>query len=310
MFRNVLVPVDGSPLAEHALPWAVAAARPDGIVHLVHVHVVPIPVAVEGMVMVHPTDDQVLRDHESSYLGRLTERVRAAAPGVTVTTRNIDPDGPFIDALVETVDATSSELVAMATHGRGPLARLLLGGVTDRLVRDAPVPVLVLRPADEYAPLELADRPRLDHLVIPLDGSALAERVLDPAVRLGRVFGTDYTLALILASHPDPDTPARPGPWDLPASTNGVATPAQEAEAYLDRIAGLIDERKKTARTKVVRSGHPVAAVLDLAGGDPATGIALATHGRSGIGRLLKGSVADEVVRQAPGPVLVFHPPG
>jgi nucleotide-binding universal stress UspA family protein len=261
------------------------------------------------MVMFHPTDDQVLRDYESSYLSRLTGRIQAAAPGLTVTARNLDPDGPFIDALVEAVDATSSELVAMATHGRGPLARLLLGSVTDQLVRHAPVPVLVLRPADEYAPLELADRPRLDHLVIPLDGSALAERAIDPAVRFGRAFGAHYTLALVLDPLARPDAVTRPRPWDLPDSVY-PGTPAEQAETYLDRIAGLIDERKKVARTQVVRLGHPAAAVLDLAGGDPATGIALATHGRSGIGRLLRGSVADEVIRKAPGPVLVFHPPG
>jgi nucleotide-binding universal stress UspA family protein len=309
MFRNVLVPVDGSPLAEHALPWAIAAAGPSGIVHLVHVHEAPVPVAVEGMVMASPTDDLILRDFEGEYLGRLTERVRAAAPGLTVTARNLDPDGPFIDALTEAVTATTTELVAMATHGRGPFARLLLGSVTDQFVRHAPVPVLVLRPTDEYAPLELAARPQLDHLVIPLDGSALAEQVLDPAVRLGRVFGADYTLALVLDPLARPDVVARPRAWDLP-DTVYPATPAQQAEAYLDRIARLIDERKEAARTRVVRGRPPAAAVLDLTGGDPATGIALATHGRSGIGRLLKGSVAGEVIRKAPGPVLVFHPPG
>jgi nucleotide-binding universal stress UspA family protein len=296
MFRNVLVPVDGSPLAEHALPWAIAAARPSGLVHLVHVHEIPVPVAVEGMIMASPTDDQVLRDYESDYLGRLTERVRAAAPGVTVTARNIDPDGPFIDALAEAAADTSSELVAMATHGRGPLARFLLGSVTDELVRHAPVPVLVLRPADESAPPELAARPRLEHLVIPLDGSDLAERALDPAVRFGRVFGSDFTLVLVRDPLAGPDA-AHPDTLE-------------QAEAYLGRIADRIDDRKKEVRTRVVRSGHPAEAVLDLAGGDPGTGIALATHGRSGIGRLLKGSVADEIVRKAGGPVLVFHPPG
>jgi nucleotide-binding universal stress UspA family protein len=62
--------------------------------------------------------------------------------------------------------------------------------------------------------------------------------------------------------------------------------------------------------TQVVRAGPPADAILELAGSDPATGVALATHGRSGIGRLLKVSVADEVIRKALGPVLVFHPPG
>jgi nucleotide-binding universal stress UspA family protein len=260
------------------------------------------------MIMASPTEDQVLRDFESDYLGRLTERVRAAAPGVTVTARNIDPDGPLIDALGEAVAATSSELVVMATHGRGLFTRLLLGSVTDQFVRHAPVPVLVLRPADEYAPLELAARPRLEHLVIPLDGSGMAEQVLHPAVRLGRVFGADYTLLLVLDSLTDPDAVAHIRTPDPPGLASPI-TPARRAEAYLGWIAHLVGDHKKV-QTMLVREGPPADVVLRLVGSDPATGVALATHGRSGIGRLLKGSVADEVIRKAPGPVLVFHPPG
>jgi nucleotide-binding universal stress UspA family protein len=309
MFHNVLVPVDGSPLAEQVLPWAIAAAGPSGIVHLVHLHEAPVPVVVEGMVIPPPTGDEAQRDYEADYLGRLSWRVQQAAPGVTVTARNIDPDGPFADALAGAVAATSSELVAMANHGRGPFARSLLGSVTDECVRHSPVPVLVLRPVGGRPPAELAAKPRLDHLVIPLDGSALAERVIDPAVRFGRVFGADYSLALVLDPLAKPDAVAKPGLWDLPDTNHHPTTPAQQAEAYLDRIARLIDKRKEAVRTKVIRSRSPASAVLELAGNDPATGIALATHGRSGMTRLLRGSVADAVVRKAPGPVLVFHPP-
>jgi nucleotide-binding universal stress UspA family protein len=297
MFRNVLVPVDEVRLAEAALPWALAAAGPSGAVHLVHAHLLAAPVAVEGMLLSSPSEDATLRGFEAEALDRLADRVRAAAPGVTVTARTIDPDGPFIEALTGAAADTSSELVVVATHARGPLARFVLGSVTDELVRHSPVPVLVVRPPAGGAAADLSARPRLDHLVIPLDGSALAERIIDPAVRLGHLFGADYTLVLVTDPHPSRD-PQRP--------TDSLTA----AETYLRGAAKSVFERKGVAWPRVVQTGSPVEAVLGIAGEVPLTGIALATQGRSGIGRLLHGSVADEVIRKASGPVLVFHPPG
>jgi nucleotide-binding universal stress UspA family protein len=294
MFRNVLVPVDGSPQAEHALPWALAVTGPSGTVHLVHVHDVLAPVAVEGMVMI-PTDEEGRRASEETYLGGLTARVRAAAPGVTVTARNVDPDGPFVEALTGAVNAAGAELVVMTTHGRGPFGRFLLGSFSDEVVRHSPVPVLVVRRGDEEPPADLSARPGLNHLVVPLDGSDLAERIVDPAVRIGATFGADLQLVLVL------DAPGDPG-------RDGTA--ARATQDYLDRVVGRIADRSGKARTRVISGGSPAEAILKAAGGDPATGIALATHGRSGLGRMLRGSVADEVIREAVGPVLVFHPPG
>jgi nucleotide-binding universal stress UspA family protein len=307
MFRNVLVPLDGSPLAEHALPWAIAAAGPSGAVHLVHVHVPPAPLVVEGVVVADPNLDQSIREQEGGYMARLAERVRTAAPTLSVVARTIDTDDPLADALSKAVTDAGADLVAMTTHGRGAFARFWLGSVSDEFLRQSPVPALVLRPRDANAPADLAARPALKHLVIPLDGSDLAERIVEPAVRFGTTFGADFTLVLVLDALDDPDAVARIKQPDLPDSVNPT-TPAQRAEMYLDRVTRSIADKKGTAWTKLVRAGSPAEVVLGLAGNDPATGVALATHGRSGITRLLKGSVAEDVVRKAPGPVLVFHP--
>src|SRR4051794_19940352 len=107
MFRNVLVPVDSTPLPEHALPWAVAAAGPGGAVHLIHVHQYLTPMAVEGMIFSGPADDLAIREAEEVGLNRLADRVRAFAPGVRVTARDLDPDGPFADAFTAAVAATA-----------------------------------------------------------------------------------------------------------------------------------------------------------------------------------------------------------
>ncbi len=309
MFRNVLVPVDGSESAEHALPWALAAAGPTGTVHLVHVHVAPAPIMIEGVVVSDPTLDRTIRDQEADYMTHLVDRVKTAAPGLTAEARTVDTDEPMADALARVAADVGADLVAMTTHGRGAFARFWLGSVSDEFLRQSPVPVLVLRPKEGTAPPDLAGRPRLAHLIVPLDGSDLAERIVEPAVKVGSAFGADYTLVLVLDSLNDPDAVARIKQPDLPDSVNPT-TPKQRAEEYLDRVARSIGERHGSARTTLVREGSPAEVVLGLAGKDPAAGIALATHGRSGLTRLLMGSVADEVVRKAPGPVLVYHPAG
>ena len=307
MFRTVLVPLDGSASAEHALPWALAAAGPSADIHLVHVHVAPVPMMVEGVVVADPTLDQSIREQEGDYMAHLAERVRAAGPDRSVTARTIDSDDPLAEAIGQAAEDAAADLVVMTTHGRGPFARFWLGSVSDEFLRHSPVPTLVLRPRDDKSPPNLTAKPTLRHLIIALDGSELAERVIDPAAQFAARFGADCTLVLVLESLSDPDAVARIQQPDLAGSSNPT-TPAERAEMYLDRFARSIAAKGGTARTKLVREGAPGEVVLGIAGNDPASGIALATHGRSGITRLLMGSVADDVIRHAPGPVLVFHP--
>lgn len=94
----------------------------------------------------------------------------------------------------------------MTTHGRGPVSRLLLGSVADRLVREVPIPVLLVRP-HEAAP-DLASEPVLRHILVALDGSALAEQVLEPVVALGTLMQADYSLLRVYGplvdTHLDP----------------------------------------------------------------------------------------------------------
>jgi nucleotide-binding universal stress UspA family protein len=307
MFRTVLVPLDGSPSAEHALPWALAAAGPSAAIHLVHVHIAPVPMMVEGVVVSDPTLDQSIREQEGDYMANLAERVRTAGPDVSVTARTVDSDAPLAEAIGRAAEEAEADLVVMTTHGRGPFARFWLGSVSDEFLRHTPVPTLVLRPRDDKTPANLASRPSLRQLVVALDGSELAERVVEPASKLAVQFGADCTLVLVLESLNDPDAVARIWQPDLPQSANPT-TPVQRAELYLDRFARSISAKGGSAQTNLVREGAPGEVVLGIAGNDPSTGIALATHGRSGFSRLLMGSVADDVVRHAPGPVLVFHP--
>jgi nucleotide-binding universal stress UspA family protein len=308
MYRNVLVPVDGSALAEHAVPWALAATAPSGTVHLVHVHEFITPAEVEGMSTVGLPLDEERWAAEEAYLGKLAERVRAAAPTAAVATRHVEPDGPFDEMLTRAATDAAAELVVIATHGRGPFARFFLGSVTDGVVRHSPVPVLVLRPLEWDTPVDLTRRPHVRNILVAVDGSELAGRVVPPAARIGRVLGGEFTVFMVREPAPAEVLPGLE-PYRLPDDWE-PGPGAEKARKYLDRVARTLRDGGATAHTKLEPAGPPAEAILDFAHRHPGTLVALATHARSGLTRLLAGSVADQVIRNGIGPVLVFHPPG
>jgi nucleotide-binding universal stress UspA family protein len=200
----------------------------------------------------------------------------------------------------------------MATRGRGPLGRFWLGSVADRLVRQASIPIVLVQPKD-VAP-DLVIEPMIRRVLIPLDGSELAEQILEPALALGQAIPAEYTLLRVVKQM----TPASYDPANKRVSGLRESHMKQlqeldrqhwtEAQEYLERAAERLRARSLTVQTRVVAHEQPAAAILDDAQQHPVDLIALATHGRGGLKRLLLGSVADKVLRGATIPVLVYRP--
>jgi nucleotide-binding universal stress UspA family protein len=212
---------------------------------------------------------------------------------------------PFVaDALDGHAKSTGNDFIIMTTHGRGPLSRFWLGSVADELVRRATVPLLLIRPL-ETAP-DFASEPQLRRIAIPLDGSTLAEQVLESAIGLGSLMQADYTLVHIYGplvdSGVDPLNYATVGGHELSLEQRRT-----DAESYLNRVAKRLKERGFTVETHVGFAQHPASAILDSAEHLGMSLIALETHGRRGLTRLLLGSVADKVIRGASIPVLVHR---
>ncbi len=309
MFRDIVVPVDGTGLAERAIPWALAALAPNGTLHLTHAHVFPTPMLVEGVVVSDPAFDNNLRDQETDYLAKLAARVRTAMLGYRVQMRNIDSDNPPAVALAEAVGAIGADMVVMAAHNRGAFARFLLGSFADDMLKTSPVPVMTLRVEgrNEDVP-DLTEKAVLNRLIVPLDGSELAERIVDTAVQFAAALKARITLLLVLDAIDDRGAIERMTRAELDEIAHHT-TLEERAAAYLEVVAKTIATAGGTAETKLVHHGAAAKVILDAANGDPHTGIALATHGRGGVTWLLRGSVADEVIHNAVGPVLAFHPP-
>src|SRR5262249_53458191 len=137
--------------------------------------------------------DSKVRENEKVYLQEVLQRLAPLAP-VRVTSDLLE--GPVATAVLHRAVATGTDLIIMTTHGRGPLTRLWLGSVADQLLRQAPVPILLVRP--QKGQPDLAWKPKLDRVLIPLDGSDLAETILEPALALGSLVQAHYTLLHVL----------------------------------------------------------------------------------------------------------------
>jgi nucleotide-binding universal stress UspA family protein len=305
MIRSILVPLDGSAFGEHALPLAAGLARHGAVLNLVHVHQVVPPATIAG-VAVMDTLDLHLRQDEQAYLADVVRRLREVGP-IEVQTTLVDGDvEPAIRAEAARVEA---ELVVMSTHGRGTLGRFWLGSVADELVRDLPRPVVVVRP-HEGKP-DLHREPDLSQILLPLDGTAHAEQIIEPALRLGELFDASYTLVRVVK--PALRDSYVPDGSFVQASLMSEVQVLQkhlhdEAQAYLDRVAARLKERRVRVSTRVLVDEQPAVAILLEAQARQVGMIVLETHGRSGLSRLFRGSLADKIVRGGTVPVLLNRP--
>jgi nucleotide-binding universal stress UspA family protein len=291
MYRSILVPLDGSAFGEHALPFALSLARQAGAhLHLAHVHVTPIPA---------DANDAELRASERMYFEGLVQRIEAHWD-VPITTMLLD--GPVAATLHEYAIARQADLVVMTTHGRGALSRFWLGSIADTLIRQVSLPLVLIRPQEQ--PLDLVHEPSVRHILIPLDGSPLAERMLTYATELGRLVQAEYTLLRAI----EPSYMAYGNElYGVAINTQAMEQLQAQAQEYLERLAVRL--RADDLQVQTASMIDPVAtAILDYAEAHSVDLIALETHGRSGLARLLMGGVADKVIRGATVPVLLHRP--
>lgn len=299
MFKRILVPLDGSPLAETALAPAIALAQRFGaellLVRTILVHV--FPGADPG-----PAQLDALREAEA-YLEHISYRVEAT--GVKVQTA-IPYDTPSA-GITDQAAFRHVDLIIMSTHGRKWVDALLHPSVTMQVLEHTTAPILAWKHSETAETLSL---PRFmtdaaAPIVVPLDGSILAESALPIAEGLSQRFGNP--LLLVSVTEP-PRIPV--GPYDYPAMLASVDEAAiAETRTYLKRKQQEIAGRGQQVETESA-IGSPAAAIEDCIQDKNAGLVVIASHGRGGLGRWLLGSVAQQVLRDTETPVLLvrFHP--
>jgi nucleotide-binding universal stress UspA family protein len=291
MYSKIMVPLDGSPFSERALPLAVALAHRSGAeLRLVHV--------------VIPLANKVFLEMEGGaqeYLTKIARRI-VEESGIEAVPVRLVSRQTTVGELSYYSAEEGIDLVVMATHGWGGLQRAWLGSVTDGLIREARVPVLAFRPGADDSPR--LDGKAIEQVLVPLDGSALSESVLGEALALG---GPEAQYNLIRVVPVGPPSASISGALELELRQELLDALQTGAEQYLDEIAARLRAEGRQVRTVVRMHPQPAKAILDQAAEIEADLIALATHGRSGLARFALGSVADKVLRAADGPVLVLR---
>ncbi|MDZ7778883.1 MAG: universal stress protein [Gemmatimonadota bacterium] len=298
MYNQIMVTLDGSKFAEAALPLAITLSRRTGAaLHLVTV-VEPVPA------FAYEEWASAAEEWTREYLAKLTEDVSNRTNG-KVTSSILS--GHAVDMLQKEASGQQVDLVVMASHGRGAISRLWLGSVADRFVRQADRPVLLVRPDEKETP-DLEDETAFDNLLVPLDGSELAESALAHATEFGELFGSAYHLTRVVAYPVDLASPYLPHTAQM---NQEVLEEAKERAAeHLEMQAERMRRRGLRVTTSVTvdaQAGHGILLEAEAVDSDA---IAMATHGRKGLSRALLGSTADKVLRGTHLPLLLHRPVG
>jgi nucleotide-binding universal stress UspA family protein len=285
MLGCVLVPLDGSALAERALPFAATLSRTRGGRLLLLRVLTPRPPRGEQLVL-EPT--------AHAELDAVADRLRGHGLEVEVEV-STTLFGDVANMIVAAARHHTAELIVMSTHGRGGLGRWVYSSVAEQVMRLAPVPILLVPANCERTwPVQ-----RSPHILLALDGSDLAARAIDPTGTLAHALEAHVTLLQVLP------------PLNAAASSfvyeNQAAVEAAAARSLADAADTL---RQAGVRVSVrIEFGRPAACIAEVAREDDVDAIVMATHGRSGLSRVVLGSVATETLQRAGLPVLLVGPP-
>jgi nucleotide-binding universal stress UspA family protein len=284
MFKRILVPLDGSALAESVVPHAIRLPRAPGadVVLLRALPAVGIP---------RFDDKPILEEMEKQaeeYLGRIDTKLE----GMGIPTQWIVREGDPAEVILDICDELKVDLIAMSTRARSDLGRWVFGSVAERIQRHARVPLLLVR-GEEEAPADWEGAGEFKRILLPLDGSALAEAAVPFATKIGKA--CDGTITVLQAVVIPPLPGLEP--------TSLVAEAVERVQEYLDGVLPKLDGRG-VAR---VVEGIPADMILAMAEKEKTDLVVMTTHGRGGLRRFMMGSVANRVIRGLGGPVLLIR---
>jgi len=297
MYEQVLVPTDGSKIAEQAIPYARMLQQKLGSrVELVRVIEEPHPEPSNpsyASYLQHMTTS--LQSETAIYLQELAESLRAEGLAVSWSVKLGNP----ATVIGDMADSQPSTLIAMCSHGRSGQSRWWLGSTTDKVIHASASPVLVVRTQSPH--LRSIGASGFQSCIAPLDGSVRAEQVLPHIVAWARAFSLKVRLIRVI---PELDSHTLEL---LPEASNDDRV--SRAKDYLDSVRGRLLEQGIRDVAVTVERGHPANYLADLAHNSPDSLMIMGTQGlgSSGVYRWTMGSVSQRVAGNSPAPVLVVR---
>ena len=297
---KILVTLDGSPAAEAVLPYVLLlAARlriPIELISIIDLtELARSAAAYESLFLDQLAEDETRRRRE--YL----EKIAPSFANGQIDCRILK--GNPASSIVEYAAQNPAAIIAMATHGRSGLNRWLLGSVAEKVLRSTSNPLLLIR----STPTAVTEQQvSIQSIMVPLDGSALAESVLPPVSKLAKKL---YAEMVLFRAYNIP-----PGFYDAGGGfaidlDRLLAQTEADVLNYLEEKKAALKKAGVSSVTIASRQGYDADEIINYAGNRPDRLIAMCSHGRSGVRRWAVGSVAETVVRHCSSPVLVFRAP-
>ena len=313
MYSKVIVPLDGSDLSEQSLPYAELIAKSlDVPIELVQAYDILPPSLLGGSNRQGVVSALEEGSRARALVSMENQRRRLESDGLSVNL--VAQRGPAADVIVAVAGAEPTALVVMSTHGRGGISRWVMGSVTDKVLHTIPNPMLIVR-ANVLGPA--APESSLRSVVVPLDGSPLSELAIPHAISVAGALSAGITVLRITPSEdqyrtqlnlalPEMGTGTMPD-FDMASPDELTADDAAETADYLDDVRNRmsIDHAHGVATEHQVND-NIAQTIIERASAQPSL-VAMTTHGRSGVGRMVLGSVTDRVIRHSNLPVLVIR---
>ena len=287
-YRRVLVPLDGSELAERAIPYAKTIAKTKGS------ELILFTVSIASV-------EQLDRPMKA-YLELNAKELQSQGIKASIAIAY----GNVADEIISFADKNNIDLIIISTHGYSGFKRWVLGSVARNVLYGTCVQVLLIKSkAPKVTQIELKK------LLLPLDGSAFSEAPIPSIKELTK--GTKTELVLTVVSEPPPvpaygDRPINPT-WEK--HRDALWTEAQhQASEYLKKVKTRLEKQGMTVKTQVIPGdlGRVAESIMQAAQKEKVDLIAMTTHGRSGISRWVYGGVANRIVEQSVQPVLLIRP--
>ena len=312
MFTKALVPLDNTETSEGIIPLVtqIAQGLDMGVVLATAINPDHSPGALFDRIRggmggpPSPTAEAVSGPSQENAERDARSRLDELASGISQSGVSVESAvgfGPASETIIRMAADSDCDLIAMSTRGRGVLSSGLLGSVTYRTMHESPVPVLAVTP--ERAGRHRTAEGRISTVVVPLDGSELAETALPYAVALCRGMDMEMVLLHVIPANESVYSDGNDGGQDASDSREEMDAMAR---MYLNGIVRRLEDEGLDARMSV-HEGRPSTVITAVARGTEPSMIAMASHGRSGMSRLLMGSVAEAVVRESGEPVLMVR---
>lgn len=320
MFTRIVVPLDGTDHAELALPVAARIARATGgSLLLVRVVLPPVEYGTYGFsqtFILDPTPYEISLDKATAYLSEVLYRNQSLLSGIKTETEEIS--GATSPTIFQEARLYHADLIVLCSRGETGLKRWVFNSMAQQTVRHSPTPVLVLNEHGQFPPFQEQERPL--RVLLPLDGSPLSETALEPTIRLIAALAASQQTALHLLRVVD-----IPFPYGQTRSFSHVDKIMQEEEVqkaqhYLFEVMEQVQKMlpaglNLTLGSSVAVDVDVVKAILLEAGAVneeqaavPYDLVALATHGRTGLQRLLMGSVSENLLGATRLPLFFVRP--